>query len=64
MNTDETKTEELEIELDDSTATIAHIMAEEQGITVEELIQQVLRDAIESGYFDNPNNVTVNDSLE
>jgi hypothetical protein len=64
MKINEEKTEELEIELDDSTAALAHIMAEEKGISVEELIQQLLHEAIESGYFDNPNNITTNDSLE
>ena len=45
------KTEELEIELDDETARIAHALAESKGITVEQLITQVLSEAIEEGYF-------------
>ncbi len=47
-------TEELEIELDDETAAIAHALAEERGITVEELITQVLDDAINNGHFNEP----------
>jgi predicted DNA binding protein len=64
METNTEATENLEIELDDDTAKIASILAEERGITVEELLQQVLTDALESGYFDNPENITVNDSLD
>lgn len=56
--------EQLEIELDDNTAALAHAMAEEKGVSVEQLITDLLSEAIESGYFDNPNNITTNDSLE
>jgi predicted DNA binding protein len=59
-----TENQEIEIELDDKTAALAHIMAEEKGITVEELIRQCLDEAIESGYFDNPENVTTDDPLD
>ncbi len=51
MTTNSEKTEELEIELDDETAKIAHALAEARGVTVEQLITQVLSDAIEEGYF-------------
>jgi len=64
MTTNQEKTEELEIELDDNTAAIVHLMAEERGITVEELIQQVLDDAIQNGYFNDTNNITVDDPLD
>jgi len=64
MTSQQEKTEELEIELDDQTAAIAHIMAEERGITVEELIQQVLDDAMKNGYFNDAANVTTDDPLE
>lgn len=59
-----TENQEIEIELDDKTAAIAHIMAEEKGITVDELITELLSDAIETGYFNNPDNITTNDPLE
>lgn len=62
MNTEETQ--EIEIELDDKTAALAHIMAEEKGVTVDELISELLADAIETGYFDNPEHITVDDPLE
>lgn len=51
MTTNSAKTEELEIELDDETAKIAHALAEARGISVEQLITQVLSEAIEDGYF-------------
>jgi hypothetical protein len=47
-----TESEELEIELDDETARIAQVMAENRGITVEELIVELLEDALKNGYFD------------
>jgi predicted HicB family RNase H-like nuclease len=59
MEPNQEKTEELEIELDDSTAAIAHLMAEQRGITVEELIQQVLDEAIQNGYFDTDSDDTL-----
>lgn len=59
-----TENQEIEIELDDQTAAIAHILAEEKGITVEELISQCLDDAMKSGYFDQAENVTTDDPLE
>jgi antitoxin component of RelBE/YafQ-DinJ toxin-antitoxin module len=59
-----TENQEIEIELDDKTAAIAHIMAEEKGITVDQLITELLSDAIETGYFDNPENITTDDPLE
>jgi antitoxin component of RelBE/YafQ-DinJ toxin-antitoxin module len=59
-----TENQEIEIELDDNTAAIAHIMAEEKGITVDQLITELLSDAIETGYFDNPENITTDDPLE
>ncbi len=58
------ETEELQIELDDETAAIAEALAKEKGISVENLLQQLLSDAIESGYFDNAENVTTDDPLE
>ena len=54
---------EIEIELDDKTAAIAHVMAEEKGITVEELIRQCLDEAMQTGYFDQAENVTTDDPL-
>lgn len=60
----QTETEELEIELDDETSAIAEALAKEKGITVEELLIQLLKEATENGYFDNPVNVTTDDSLE
>jgi hypothetical protein len=59
-----TETEELQIELDDETAAIAEALAKEKGVSVENLLQQLLSDAIESGYFDNAENVTTDDPLE
>jgi hypothetical protein len=59
-----TETEELQIELDDETAAIAEALAKEKGVSVEDLLQQLLSDAIESGYFDNAENVTTDDPLE
>ena len=59
-----TENQEIEIELDDNTAAIAHIMAEEKGITVEELLRQCLEEAMETGYFDRVENVTTDDPLE
>lgn len=56
--------EELEIELDDKTSAIAQILADEKGITVEELIVQCLEDAMKSGYFDEAENVTTDDPLD
>jgi hypothetical protein len=58
-----TETEELQIELDDETAAIAEALAKEKGVSVEDLLQQLLSDAIESGYFENPENVTTDDPL-
>jgi hypothetical protein len=58
------ETEELQIELDDETAAIAEALAKEKGVSVEDLLQQLLSDAIESGYFDNAENVTTDDPLE
>lgn len=58
------ETEEIQIELDDQTAVIAEALAKEKGISVEKLLQQLLSDAIESGYFDNPKNLTTDDPLE
>jgi hypothetical protein len=58
-----TETEELQIELDDETAAIAEALAKEKGVSVEDLLQQLLSDAIESGYFDPPENVTTDDPL-
>ena len=58
-----TENHEIEIELDDKTAAIAHVMAEERGITVEELIKQCLDEAMETGYFNQPENVTTDDPL-
>jgi hypothetical protein len=57
------ETEELQIELDDETAAIAEALAKEKGVSVEDLLQQLLSDAIESGYFENPENVTTDDPL-
>jgi antitoxin component of RelBE/YafQ-DinJ toxin-antitoxin module len=58
-----TENQEIEIELDDKTAAIAHVMAEEKGITVEELIRQCLDEAMQTGYFDQAENVTTDDPL-
>ena len=58
-----TENHEIEIELDDKTAAIAHVIAEERGITVEELIKQCLDEAMETGYFNQPENVTTDDPL-
>ena len=58
-----TENQEVEIELDDKTAAIAQVMAEERGITVEELISQCLEEAIRDGYFDTPENITTDDPL-
>ena len=59
-----TETEELQIELDDETAAIAEVLAKEKGIEVKQLLEELLADAIENGYFDNAENVTVDDPLE
>jgi hypothetical protein len=59
-----TEHEEIEIELDDQTARLAEIMAEERGVTVDELLNILFKEAIENGYFDNPENITVDDPLE
>ncbi len=59
-----TQNEEIEIELDDKTAAIAQAMAEEKGISVEELLTQLLSEAMESGYFNNAENVTTDDPLD
>jgi antitoxin component of RelBE/YafQ-DinJ toxin-antitoxin module len=56
--------ESLEIELDDNTAALAYAMAEEKGVTVEQLLMDLLSEAIETGYFDNPDNITTDDSLD
>jgi uncharacterized protein (UPF0262 family) len=40
-------TELVELELDDETAVIAEYLAKERGVTVEELIRQVLMEAVE-----------------
>lgn len=45
-------TEELEIELDDETAAIAEALASERGVSVEELLSDLLRDAINNGEFE------------
>ena len=58
-----TENQEIEIELDDKTAAIANVMAEEKGITVEELIRQCLDEAMQTGYFDQAENVTTDDPL-
>jgi antitoxin component of RelBE/YafQ-DinJ toxin-antitoxin module len=58
------ETEELQIELDDETALIAQTLAEEKGVTVEELLQDLLSRAIEEGYFENAENITTDDPLE
>jgi len=42
-------TEELEIELDDETAAIANYLAEKKGITIEELLVELLTEAINNG---------------
>ena len=57
------ESEEIEIELDDETAAIAHAMAEERGISMDELISKILKEAMETGYFDNASNVTTDDPL-
>jgi hypothetical protein len=59
-----TQNDEIEIELDDKTAAIAQAMAEEKGISVEELLTQLLSEAMESGYFNNAENVTTDDPLD
>lgn len=59
-----TDNEQLEIELDDKTAAIAEILAQEKGISVEQLITELLADAIETGYFDSAENITTDDPLE
>jgi len=59
-----TDTEQIEIELDDKTAAIAEILAKEKGITTEELITELLVEAIETGYFDSAENITTDDPLE
>lgn len=59
-----TEIEELQIELDDETAAIAEALAKEKGIEVKQLLEELLADAIENGYFDNAENVTVDDPLE
>lgn len=59
-----TEKEEIEIELDDKTAAIAQILADEKGITVEELITQCLEDAMQNGYFDDAQNLTTDDPLD
>jgi len=59
-----TETEELQIELDDETAAIAEVLAKEKGIEVKQLLEELLADAIENGYFDDAENVTVDDPLE
>lgn len=56
--------EEIEIELDDKTAAIAEAMAKEKGISVEELLTELLSEAMDSGYFNNPDNVTIDDPLD
>lgn len=58
-----TENKEIEIELDDKTAAIAHIMAEEKGISVDQFITELLVEAMENGYFDRPENVTTDDPL-
>lgn len=58
------KREEIEIELDDKTAAIAEAMAKEKGISVEELLTELLSEAMDSGYFNNPDNVTTDDPLD
>lgn len=59
-----TDNEQLEIELDDKTAAIAEVLAQEKGISVEQLITELLADAIETGYFDSAENITTDDPLE
>lgn len=58
-----TENEQIEIELDDKTAAIAHILAEEKGISVDQFITELLVEAMENGYFDRPENVTTDDPL-
>jgi hypothetical protein len=58
-----TENEQIEIELDDKTAAIAHILAEEKGISVDQFITELLTEAMENGYFDRPENVTIDDPL-
>jgi predicted DNA binding protein len=58
-----TENEQIEIELDDKTAAIAHILAEEKGISVDQYITELLTEAMENGYFDRPENVTIDDPL-
>ena len=58
-----TENEQIEIELDDKTAAIAHILAEEKGISVDQYITELLTEAMENGYIDRPENVTTDDSL-
>jgi predicted HicB family RNase H-like nuclease len=57
------ESEEIEIELDDETAAIANAMAEEQGISIDELISKMLKEAMETGYFNDVSNVTTDDPL-
>jgi len=56
--------EQIEIELDDETTAIAEKLAQDKGITVEELLQELLHEAIGTGYFDNAEQITVDDSLD
>jgi predicted DNA binding protein len=58
-----TENQEIQIELDDKTAAIAHILAEEKGISVDQFITELLTEAMENGYFDRPENVTIDDPL-
>lgn len=58
------ETEQLEIELDDETTIILEAMAKEKGVTPEELIQELLDQAIKEGYFDSAENITTDDPLE
>lgn len=60
----DTQAEEIQIELDDQTAAIAEAMAKEKGVSVEELLTQLLSEAMESGYFNNAENVTTDDPLD
>jgi len=43
----EDQKQEIELELDDETAAMAEYLAKERGITVEELIEQVIMEAVE-----------------
>ena len=60
----QSETEELQIELDDETTIILEVMAKEKGVTPEELVQELLDQAIKEGYFDTPENITTDDPLE